>query len=138
VHCKLHTTLYRLRKLLGGYRFILLKNGKICLNSDLIWVDLWEFQYFYQLANPSHVIGDNHHRAKKCHHDALQALKCYQESYLQNESEEYWLLNCREKNQTQYQQLLQRYHPTNHPPILLHNTLLTPDCTKQRMMNIEE
>ncbi len=134
----LHTTLHRLRKLLGDHRFILLQNGKVCLNSDMIWIDLWEFQYFYQLASQTRFINDNNDRTEKCKHHAWQALKCYQGSYLQNEVEEYWLLNCRERSQIQYHQLLQFYNPTDDPPISLGNRLFTASDGKQCAMNTNE
>lgn len=134
----LHTTLYRLRKLLGDHRFVLLQNGKICLNSDMIWIDLWEFQYFYQLASQTRFIDGNNDSTKKCKHHALQALRRYQGNYLQNEVEEYWLLNCREKSQMQYNQLLQFYNPTHHLSTPIYNTLFTASYSKQPTMNINE
>lgn len=37
----LHTTLYRLRKLLGCEQAVILNDGRLTLNAHLIWLDVW-------------------------------------------------------------------------------------------------
>lgn len=36
------TTLHRLRKYLGDNRYLLMDDGSLTLNSDLVWVDVWD------------------------------------------------------------------------------------------------
>jgi len=38
------TTLHRLRKYLGDDRYLLMEDGRLTLNSDLVWVDVWCFE----------------------------------------------------------------------------------------------
>lgn len=38
------TTLQRLRRLLGGNEFLLLRDGRLSLNDKLCWLDLWAFE----------------------------------------------------------------------------------------------
>lgn len=38
------TTLHRLRKHLGDDRYLLMEDGRVTLNSDLVWVDVWYFE----------------------------------------------------------------------------------------------
>jgi DNA-binding SARP family transcriptional activator len=38
------TTLHRLRKYLGDDRFLLLRDAQLTLNSERVWVDVWEFE----------------------------------------------------------------------------------------------
>jgi LuxR family transcriptional regulator, maltose regulon positive regulatory protein len=40
-------TLHRLRKLIGHPGIIILKDHKVCLNSDLCWVDIWALQRLF-------------------------------------------------------------------------------------------
>ncbi|MGB5538691.1 MAG: BTAD domain-containing putative transcriptional regulator [Gammaproteobacteria bacterium] len=37
-------TLHRLRKHLGDDHYLLMEDGRLTLNSDLAWVDVWEFE----------------------------------------------------------------------------------------------
>lgn len=36
------TTLHRLRKYLGDDRYLLMEDGRLTLNSELVWVDVWD------------------------------------------------------------------------------------------------
>jgi DNA-binding SARP family transcriptional activator len=38
------TTLHRLRKYLGTDDYLLLEDGRLTLNSGMVWVDVWEFE----------------------------------------------------------------------------------------------
>ncbi len=38
------TTLHRLRKHLGDDRYLLLEDGRLTLNSERVWVDIWEYE----------------------------------------------------------------------------------------------
>src|SRR3984885_3786534 len=40
----LETALYRLRRLLGARDAVRMEGGKVSLNRDKLWVDMWEFE----------------------------------------------------------------------------------------------
>src|ERR1700690_3488113 len=40
----LETALYRLRRLLGARDAVRMERGKVSLNRDQLWVDMWEFE----------------------------------------------------------------------------------------------
>lgn len=121
----LHTTLCRLRQLLGNHQFLLLQDAKLSLNTNKVWLDLWEFNYFHHSASQVN-----------CHHDifltqqtrqnyARQAINYYQGLFLDNETEETWLIHYRNHLQQQFQQLLKIANITiDHPPQLQNNTTI--------------
>jgi LuxR family transcriptional regulator, maltose regulon positive regulatory protein len=39
----LESALYRLRQLLGACDAVRMEGGKVCLNRNLFWVDMWDF-----------------------------------------------------------------------------------------------
>lgn len=41
-HRTFDTTLHRLRKFLGNDTYLLMEDGRLTLNSDQVWVDVWE------------------------------------------------------------------------------------------------
>jgi DNA-binding SARP family transcriptional activator len=58
----LESALYRLRQLLGARDAVLMEGGKVSLNRDQLWVDMWEFEEELQrprdpLANGLERIG---------------------------------------------------------------------------------
>src|SRR5271170_5427627 len=40
----LESALYRLRQLLGAHDAVRMQGGKVSLNRDQLWVDMWEFE----------------------------------------------------------------------------------------------
>lgn len=91
------TTLHRLRKLMGNDRALQLSEGKLTLNGQLVWTDLWAFEQTSArmellLRRPPERISD----------DELQTLcermvKDYAGPFLGNEPDEPWMLAARER-----------------------------------------
>jgi LuxR family maltose regulon positive regulatory protein len=84
----LESALYRLRQLLGARDAVRMEGGKVSLNRDRLWVDMWEFEEELQrshdpAANGIERIGD------------LRRL--YQGHFLQHEAEKPWVLKARQE-----------------------------------------
>lgn len=105
-----HTTLCRLRKILGHHQLILIQGNKISLNADFVWLDLWEFNYFYRLATEFTLDGRTSPKSQEKQKYALQAIHCYQGQFLDNEPEDAWLLSCRKRTQQQLKKLSNIVH----------------------------
>ena len=90
------TTLYRLRKMIGVPKAILLHNSCLTLNPDLCWVDVWEFQ---RLCNQADAAWNGARRFDTM--DAiqltLQAVEIYKGPFLAEEMDEAWTLALRER-----------------------------------------
>ena len=82
----LESALYRLRQLLGARDAVRMEGGKITLNRDQLWVDMWEFEkellrrHDWQ-ANDIERIG--------------RLRRLYQGHFLQHEAEKSWILRAR-------------------------------------------
>jgi LuxR family maltose regulon positive regulatory protein len=83
----LESALYRLRQLLGARDAVRMEGGKVSLNRDQLWVDLWEFEG--ELRCP-HDPGTNGIEWIGC----LRRL--YQGHFLQHETEKSWILEARQ------------------------------------------
>jgi len=82
----LESALYRLRQLLGARDAVRMEGGKVSLNRDQLWVDLWDFEE--ELRRP-HDPGLNDI-------DRIGRLRClYQGHFLQHETERPWVLKTR-------------------------------------------
>jgi LuxR family maltose regulon positive regulatory protein len=82
----LESALYRLRQLLGTRDAVRMEGGKISLDRDQLWVDMWEFEE--ELQRP-HDPGANGIERM----DRLRRL--YQGHFLQHEAEKPWVLRAR-------------------------------------------
>jgi LuxR family transcriptional regulator, maltose regulon positive regulatory protein len=84
----LETALYRLRQLLGARDAIRMEAGKVSVNRDHFWVDIWEFEE--ELRRP-HDPGEN----------GIQRIGrlrlLYQGHFLQHETEKPWILTARQE-----------------------------------------
>src|SRR5260370_38854305 len=79
----LESALYRLRRLLGARDAVRMEGGKVSLNRDQLWVDLWEFEEELQpKAKAIERIG------------RLRLL--YQGHFLQHETDKPWVLKARQ------------------------------------------
>jgi LuxR family transcriptional regulator, maltose regulon positive regulatory protein len=82
----LESALYRLRQLLGVRDAVRMEGGKVSLNRDQLWVDMWEFEE--QLQRPH----DSETRE-------IERIGCllglYEGHFLQHETEKPWLLKAR-------------------------------------------
>jgi LuxR family transcriptional regulator, maltose regulon positive regulatory protein len=83
----LESALYRLRGLLCTREAVRMEGGKVSLNRDRLWVDLWAFEE--ELNNPRDAQANGVERIRR-----LQGL--YQGHFLQQETEKYWVLKARQ------------------------------------------
>jgi LuxR family maltose regulon positive regulatory protein len=84
----LESALYRLRQLFGARDAVRMEGGKVSLNRDQLWVDLWEFEE--QLQRPRDPEANGIQRL-----DRLRLL--YQGHFLQHETERPWVLTARQE-----------------------------------------
>ena len=84
----LESALYRLRQLLGARDAVRMEGGKVSLNRDQLWVDMWEFEE--ELQRP--------HDPKANGIERIGRLRClYQGHFLQHETEKSWVLKVRQE-----------------------------------------
>jgi len=83
----LESALYRLRQLLGARDAVRMEGGKVSLNRDQLWVDMWEFEEELQRHDPeAHDI------------ERIGRLRLlYQGHFLQHETEKPWVLKARQE-----------------------------------------
>src|ERR1700722_1951615 len=84
----LESALYRLRQLLGTRDAVRMEGGKVSLNRDQLWVDMWEFEE--QLQRPRDPEANGIGRI-----GCLRLL--YQGHFLQHETEKSWVLKTRQE-----------------------------------------
>jgi LuxR family maltose regulon positive regulatory protein len=84
----LESALYRLRQLLGVRDTVRMEGGKVSLNRDQLWVDMWEFEE--ELQRPYDPEANDIERI-----DRLRRL--YQGHFLQHEAEKPWVLRARQE-----------------------------------------
>jgi two-component SAPR family response regulator len=82
----LESALYRLRQLLGVRDAVRMEGGKVSLNRDQLWVDMWEFED--ELQRPRDPAANDIERVGR-----LRLL--YQGHFLQHEAEKPWVLKAR-------------------------------------------
>jgi LuxR family transcriptional regulator, maltose regulon positive regulatory protein len=82
----LESALYRLRQLLGAREAVRMEGGKVSLNRDQLWVDLWEFEE--ELQRPQDPKAKGIERLGR-----LRLL--YQGHFLQHEGDKSWVLKAR-------------------------------------------
>jgi LuxR family transcriptional regulator, maltose regulon positive regulatory protein len=84
----LESALYRLRRLLGERDAVRMEGGKVSLNRDQLWVDMWEFEE--QLQRP--------HDTEANDIDRIGRLRfLYRGHFLQHETEKHWVLKARQE-----------------------------------------
>src|ERR1700692_4812567 len=84
----LESALYRLRQLLGARDAVRMEGGKVSLNRDQLWVDMWEFEE--ELRRPHDPEANAIERIGR-----LRLL--YQGHFLQHETEKPWVLKARQE-----------------------------------------
>jgi len=83
----LESALYRLRQLLGARDAVRMEGGKVSLNRDQLWVDMWEFEE--ELQRP--------HDPEANRIESIGRLRrLYQGHFLQHETEKSWVLKARQ------------------------------------------
>jgi LuxR family transcriptional regulator, maltose regulon positive regulatory protein len=84
----LESALYRLRQLLGARDAVRMEGGKVSLNREQLWVDMWEFEE--ELQRP--------HDPKAHGIERIGRLRLlYQGHFLQHEAEKPWVLKARQE-----------------------------------------
>jgi len=84
----LESALYRLRQLLGARDAVCMEGGKVSLNRDRLWVDMWEFEEELQRPHDPEVNGI----------ERIGRLRLlYQGHFLQHETEKPWVLKTRQE-----------------------------------------
>jgi DNA-binding SARP family transcriptional activator len=90
-------TLHRLRRVFGLSELFQLRDGRLTLNSSLVWVDAWSFErlvnYSEQLLARAHDPAINH-QLVRC---SERLLTLYQGSFLEREAIQPWMLSMRER-----------------------------------------
>jgi two-component SAPR family response regulator len=84
----LESALYRLRQLLGVRDAVRMQGGKVSLNRDQLWVDMWEFEK--ELRRPYDPEANDIEKI-----DRLRRL--YQGHFLQHQTERPWVLKARQE-----------------------------------------
>ena len=84
----LESALYRLRQLLRSHDAVRMEGGKVSLNRDQLWVDMWEFEE--ELQRPHDPEANGIERIGR-----LRQL--YQGHFLQHEAEKPWVLKARQE-----------------------------------------
>jgi len=84
----LESALYRLRQLLGARDAVRMESGKVSLDRDQLWVDMWEFEE--ELQQP-------HDPAANAIERICRLRRLYQGHFLQHESEKPWVLQARQE-----------------------------------------
>jgi LuxR family transcriptional regulator, maltose regulon positive regulatory protein len=84
----LESALYRLRQLLGARDAVRMEGGKVSLNRDQLWVDMWEFEQ--ELQRPHDPEANGIDRIGRLRH-------LYQGNFLQHETEKPWVLKMRQE-----------------------------------------
>ncbi len=92
-HQSFATTLHRLRKLLNHEQAILLKDGKVSLNPECCWSDVWAFEQGLDIAQ-ERITKSNKKEALDAYQ---QALSLYKGSFLPDDLDEPWTYHMRER-----------------------------------------
>jgi LuxR family transcriptional regulator, maltose regulon positive regulatory protein len=82
----LETALYRLRQLLGARDAVRMQGGRVSLNRDQLWVDMWVFEE--ELQRPHDPGANDIERIGRLR-------RLYQGHFLQHEAEKPWILRAR-------------------------------------------
>ncbi len=92
--------IHRLRRLLGEDRALLVADGKVSLNPEMCWVDVWAWD---ALARRAEAASD-----KAAARDAGRLLELYRGRLLAGEPERTWLLPARARLQSRFLRVVSR------------------------------
>jgi LuxR family maltose regulon positive regulatory protein len=94
----LHTTIHRLRKLLGSREAIEFRDKKISLNNKYCWVDFWAFEHFLAKSDENWKQGN----FEEAVHVSEKALAIYKNSFLSNEATESYMIPLQAKLRSRF------------------------------------
>jgi len=96
------TTLFRLRKILGDDRVIILREGKVSLNSRYCWTDVWAFERLLGRLNRIRNLDAAGRDAVALEQLTEQLLALYQDHFLACEDMVSWSVSLRERLRSKY------------------------------------
>ncbi len=100
------TTLFRLRKMLGNDRAILLMNGRVSINDQICWMDVWAFERLCKQAESltERTPGGTH--PTEFRQIAAKAACLYTGQFLQTDPDKAWAITTRERLKGRYLRLI--------------------------------
>ncbi len=100
------TTLFRLRKMLGNDRAILLTNGRVSINDQICWVDMWAFERLCKRAEILAERAPGGTRPTELRRIAAKAACLYTGQFLQTDPDKAWAITTRERLKGRYLRLI--------------------------------
>ncbi len=96
------STLHRLRRLLGRDDAIVVSDGKLTLNPQIVWVDVWAFERL--LGKSEDALKQVQGGGGKTIDDKITepVFRLYQGHFLNQESDQPWMLSMREKLRSKF------------------------------------
>ncbi len=101
----LHTTLHRLRKILGE-QVLTLQNGYLTIDPHYVWVDIWSWERNYGLLDKTLKKVPSSDNIAQIEVLGKNLIKLYQGHFLNNEAECYWSLPLQQKLKNRFIQLI--------------------------------
>ena len=95
----LHTTVYRLRKLLGYKDAIEYEDSRLSLNDKICWVDVWAFE---RLLGEAETMFRGKPTTQKVKHLKEKQFSLYQNALLHQLTDRYWTIQLREKLKSKF------------------------------------
>jgi two-component SAPR family response regulator len=102
------TTLFRLRKMLGNDRAVLLTNGRVSINDQICWVDVWAFERLCKRAEILAERTPGGTRPTELRQIAAKAACLYRGQFLQTDPDKGWAITTRERLKGRYLRLISR------------------------------
>lgn len=96
------TTLFRLRKILGDERVIVLREGKVSLDSRYCWTDVWAFERLAGRLNRIRNLDTTGKDALALEQLGTQLLALYQDHFLAHEDMTPWSVSLRERLRSKF------------------------------------
>lgn len=92
-HKSLATTLFRLRSILGIRDAVFLRDGKLTIDSEYVYVDVWAFERLLYLADLAEALSQNEDNVKIVD----RAMAIYKGSFMKGDTGKTWLVSMRER-----------------------------------------
>jgi two-component SAPR family response regulator len=96
------TTLFRLRKILGDDRIVILQEGKVSLDARYCWTDVWAFERLLGRLNRIRNLDAAGKDALALEKLTEQLLSLYQDHFLAREDTTSWSVSLRERLRSKY------------------------------------
>lgn len=96
------TTLHRLRKYLGDDRYLVMEDGRVTLNSSLVWVDVWNFERSVSALRRQLQHTSGKHSLERVTEHAENLLQSYQGHFLSRDEATCWSVSLQERLRSKY------------------------------------